>query len=195
MKESLYQSLNAYKPWNEQEEKDRVVILNFIRQYDNCLLRDNEIAHITSSSWIVNKERTKVLMVYHNLYDSWAWTGGHADGDSDLLKVAIKEAREETGIVSIAPVTEEIFSIETLCVNGHVKRGCYVPSHLHLNVTYLLEGDEMERLKVKADENSGVQWVNMSECLTITSEIWMRGIYDKLNQKLSLYERQTGGRL
>ncbi|BCJ95976.1 NUDIX hydrolase [Anaerocolumna cellulosilytica] len=189
MEKSLYQRIDAYKPWNEQEEKDKRGILNFIGLYDNCLLRDNEIAHITSSAWIVNKERTKVLMVYHNLYDSWAWTGGHADGESDLLKVAIKEAREETGIVSITPVMEEIFSLETLCVNGHMKRGCYVSSHLHMNVTYLLEGDEMEQLKVKADENSGVQWVKMNECIAITSEVWMRDIYDKLNQKLSLYER------
>lgn len=187
MEEKLYRIVESFKPFNEQEVKDKKVILDFIRQNDNCLLRENEIAHFSSSAWIVNKARTKVLMIYHNLYDSWAWTGGHADGDSDLLKVALKEAKEETGIVTVTPISEEIFSLETICVNGHVKRGHYVPSHLHLNITYLLEGEERDILTVKEDENSGVKWVNRWECLAITSEIWMRGIYDKLNQKLELY--------
>ena len=83
---------------------------------------------------------TRFLMAYHNIYDSWAWTGGHADGEADFLKVAIREAMEETGITRVTPVTEDIFSLEVLTVDGHEKKGAYVSSHLHLNVTYLLEG-------------------------------------------------------
>ena len=124
-------------------------------------------------------------MAYHNLYQSWSWLGGHADGDEDLLRVALKEAREESGLANIIPVTEGIFSAEALPVFGHMKRGVYVPSHTHLNVTYLLEADEMEATHIKPDENSGVRWFELDEALAAVSEDWMREhIYEKLNAKL-----------
>ena len=147
--------------------------------------RENEVAHFTASSWLVNKEHTKVLMIYHNIYHSWSWTGGHADGDTDLLAVAMREAMEETGVKTIAPVSKYLFSIEILTVDGHIKRGKYVPSHLHLNVTYLLEADEAEVLHIKQDENSGVAWFTLEEALEKCSEPWMiEWIYKKLNEKL-----------
>ena len=78
-----------------------------------------------------------------------------------------------------------IFSIEILTVDGHIKRGKYVPSHLHLNVTYLLEADEAEVLHIKQDENSGVAWFTLEEALEKCSEPWMiEWIYKKLNEKL-----------
>ena len=73
--------IKNYVPYNEQEKKDKELILNAISNYNNILDRECSIAHITSSGYIVNKSRTKVLMIYHKLYNSWAWTGGHADGD------------------------------------------------------------------------------------------------------------------
>lgn len=97
---------------------------------------------MTASSWLLNATHDKVLMIYHNIYHSWAWTGGHADGDRDLLAVAKREAMEETGVTEIRAISEDIFSLEILTVDGHEKRGVYVPSHLHLNVSYLLEADE-----------------------------------------------------
>ena len=69
-------------------------------------------------------------MVYHNIYHSWSWLGGHADGETDLLSVAIQEVKEEAGISKVYPVSEEIFSLESLTVDGHVKKGKYVSSHL-----------------------------------------------------------------
>lgn len=126
-------------------------------------------------------------MIYHNIYNSWAWTGGHSDGDSNLLKVSIREVKEETGIRTVKPITENIFSLEIICVNGHVKREKYVPSHVHLNVTYLLEADENEELKIKADENSGVKWVDIDKAVGLSTEPWMQGIYKKLIKKLNKY--------
>ncbi len=187
MNKRLYTQIKQYQPWNEQEENDQRVMLKYIDLFDNILLRDNEFAHMTSSSWIVNQNRTKVLMAYHNIYDSWAWTGGHADGDADLLAVALRETKEETGILNIKPVSEDIYSLEILCVNGHIKNGKYISSHLHLNTTYLLEADDREEVRVKADENSGVKWVDIREAVNLSSEIWMKGIYNKLNDKLCGY--------
>ena len=126
----------------------------------------------------------KVLMAYHKIYDSWAWTGGHADGEEDLLSVAVREAREETGLQTVTPVMEAPFSVEILTVNGHEKKGQYVPSHLHLNVTYLLRGDDAEILTVKEDENAGVSWFDQAEALEKCSEPWMIDrVYRKLMEK------------
>ena len=124
-------------------------MLNDIRTFDNILTRDNELVHFTASSWAVNQERTKVLMVYHNIYNSWAWPGGHADGETDLQGTAIRELKEETGVKNVNVLSDEMFSLEILCVNGHVKKENYVSSHIHLNLTYLLEVDEKEVLQIK----------------------------------------------
>ncbi len=181
----LKEQIENYKPYNEQEEKDKETMLKYINTFDDVLTRNNEFGHFTASSWAVNKQRTKVLMIYHNIYKSWAWTGGHADGEEDLLNVAIRELKEETGVKNVKVLNNDIFSLEIICVDGHVKRGKYVSSHVHLNVTYLLEVDEEETLKIKEDENSGVKWVNIEDVEKVTEEKWVReNIYRKENEKL-----------
>lgn len=181
---SLYSDIARYQPTNEQEARDQKTMLQFIRNNMDCLLRDNEIAHFTASIWTVNPERTKTLMAYHNIYNSWAWIGGHADGEEDLSAVALRELTEETGVKHGRLVSRDIFSLETLTVNGHIKRGQYVPSHLHMNVTYLAEADESEALAVKADENQAVGWLTFDEALRASSEPWMvERIYKKLISK------------
>ena len=172
--EKLKNDIEMFIPYNEQEEVDRKIMLKYIDDFDNTLTRQNEYGHFTSSAFVLNKERTKILMIYHKIYNSWAWTGGHSDGDNDLLYVAIKEAKEETGIKNVTPILEDIYSLELINVNGHEKRGKYVSSHVHLNVTYLLEADENEVIHIKEDENSGVKWVPINEVLDVSSEQWMR---------------------
>lgn len=181
----LKKQIQNYKPYNEQEAKDKQTILKYIDTFDDVLTRNNEFGHFTASSWAVNQERTKVLMIYHNIYRSWAWTGGHADGESDLLNVAIRELKEETGVENVKIVSPDIFSLEILTVDGHVKKGNYVSSHVHLNLTYLLEVDENEILKIKEDENSGVKWVDLEDVEKVSDEKWIcENIYRKLNEKL-----------
>ena len=181
----LIDEIKAYQPCCEQEERDKAVILAFLDAYDDAFLRENLIAHMTASAWVVNPARDKVLMVYHKLYDSWSWTGGHADGEEDLLAVALREVTEETGVTHVRPVSKDIFSLETLTVDGHEKRGEYVPSHLHLNLTYLLEADDTEALRVCEDENKGVAWFGLDEALRASTEPWfVKRIYGKLNEKL-----------
>lgn len=181
----LVEQLEAYFPYNEQEARDRELILDYLRRHPGAFERSDLIAHMTASAWVVNRERTKVVMVYHRIYDSWSWTGGHADGEEDLLAVALRECREETGLRDVRPVSEEIYSLEVLCVEGHEKRGAYVPSHLHLNVTYLLEADEREELRICEEENAGVRWFTLDEALRASTEPWfVERIYRKLNDKL-----------
>lgn len=182
---NLQQQLESYVPYNEQEEKDRELMLHLLKTCPDIFTRENRTAHFTASSWLLNKKHDKVLLIYHNIYHSWAWTGGHADGEEDLLSVAKREAMEETGVQDIREIGDNIYSLEVLTVDGHEKRGAYVSSHLHLNVTYLLEADEEEVLRVKPDENSGVRWFPLEEAIKAVSEPWMaERIYRKLNAKL-----------
>lgn len=181
----IRQDIEKYVPCNEQERRDKAVILAFMDENLDAFLRTNLIAHMTASAWVVNPERSKTLLVYHKIYDSWSWTGGHADGEEDLLQVALREAREETGVHTVRPVSKEIYSLEVLTVDGHEKRGEYVPSHLHMNVTYLLEAEETETLHVCEEENSGVAWFTLEEALRVSTEPWfVERIYRKLNEKL-----------
>ena len=185
----LIHQIKKYKTFNEQEEKDKYLFLEWIMDHEDAFSRENKIAHITASGWVVNKDRSKVLMVYHNIYDSWSWIGGHADGETDLLATAMREVREETGIKNVCPVTDEIISIEALTVDGHIKNGSYVSSHLHLNVTYLLEADSEETVSIKVDENSGVAWFTPEEALKKSTEPWfVENIYTKLLDRM----RQEG---
>ncbi|RHS85924.1 NUDIX hydrolase [Clostridium sp. AM42-4] len=190
-RKELISKIKKYQPFNEQEEMDKALILNWIETQENAFSRENTVAHMTASAWVVNKERNKVLMVYHNIYNSWSWLGGHADGETDLLAVAVREVKEEAGITNVRPVSDEIFSLESLTVDGHVKKGRYVSSHLHLNVTYLLEADSEEAVSVKADENSGVAWFAPGEALKKSTEPWfVEHVYGKLVEKM-----KTGGAL
>lgn len=181
----LREKIEKYQPYNEQEAKDKQTMLKYIDTFEDVLTRNNEFGHFTASAWTLNQARTKVLMVYHNIYQSWAWTGGHADGESNLLEVAIRELKEETGVKNVKVLNDNIFSLEIICVNGHVKRGKYISSHQHLNLTYLLEVDEKEILKMKEDENSGVKWINLEDVAKASNEKWMiENVYQKLNDKL-----------
>ena len=180
----LIDEIERFRPRCEQEAADRLLMLDFMRTHDDFLLRDNQIAHVTASAWTVNERRTKVLMVYHRIYDSWSWVGGHADGDADLLRVALRELREETGVTDARLADETILSLEVLTVSGHIRRGAYVPSHLHLNVTFLFEADERSALARNVDENLGVRWFSSEEALAASTEPWMvNHVYRKLVER------------
>lgn len=182
---NIIKQVESFVPFNEKEAKDKEIILSCLKSFDNIFTRENELAHITVSAWVTNKNRNKILMAYHNIYDSWAWLGGHADGERNLLSVAIREAKEESGVKNVKALSEDIFSLEVLPVEGHIKKGKYVSSHLHLNVTYLLEADEDEKLEIKKDENSAVAWLTFGEVIEKSSEKWFReNIYTKLLDKL-----------
>lgn len=143
---SLYEAICKYIPVNEQEESDKKQMLQFIKENTNYLERANQIGHFTASMWTVNPERTKTLMIYHNVYHSWSWVG------------------------------------------GHVKKGVWVPSHLHFNLTYLAEADEAEELRIKEDENSAVKWWKNEDALKASTEPWMvDNIYRKLIKKQEQY--------
>lgn len=181
---NLEQQIRMYQPKCEQEKGDQEAILLAIAEYpDTILLRKNCLCHLTSSGFILNPAGTKTLMVHHNIYRSWGWTGGHADGEADLLAVAMKEAREETGIREVRPREDGIVSLDVIPVRAHWKNGAYVNAHLHLNVTYLLTAEESECLIVREEENSGVRWIPVNELERQVSETEMLPVYRKLLER------------
>ena len=186
----LIEDIRAYRPCCEQEERDRALILDYLAGHPGALRRTDETAHLTASAWVLDGAHEHVLMVYHRLYDSWSWIGGHADGEADLLAVALRETREETGVEHVRPLSEEIFSLEILTVDGHEKHGVYVPSHLHLNLTYLLEADDRDTLRACEAENTGVRWFTPAEAFAASTEPWfVERIYKKLDHKARRYKR------
>ena len=177
------QMIKQYVPFNEQEEKDKQFFID-CENREQILTRDNERCHLTSSAFIVNKNRDKVLCTYHKIYNSWTWTGGHADGDDDMLYVAQKEAKEETSLPKFKVLLSTPISIESVPVLGHVKRGKHIPAHIHLNVTYLFEADEKDKIHIKDDENSGVEWLTFEELLKRSKEPYMIPVYKKIIEKI-----------
>lgn len=186
----LLSELKAYVPYNQQEQGDRALLVAWLQaaQGDDSLAARlwgrGDPAHLTASAWVVSPDRSVVLMAYHNLYDSWAWLGGHADGQRDLRSVALREVREESGLAQARLASPDILSVEVLTVDGHEKRGAYVSSHLHLNVTFLVEADPAEPLRAKPDENRAVAWMAPEEALARSTEPWfVERIYSKLVAK------------
>ena len=171
----------AFVPGCQQEEKDRQAMLGYCAVFDSPLLtRDNPFAHFTASGLILNPQRTKTLMIYHNIYRSWGWTGGHNDGDADFLAVALREAKEETGLTQVRALSVQPLSLDVLPVWGHTKRGAYVAPHMHLSLAYVLLADEDQPLCSKPDENSGVRWIGLNALATECGEAQMLPVYEKL---------------
>ena len=178
------EELQRYRPQSFQEETDRETILAYIRAFpDTVLTRANIFAHITASSMIFNEAGDKVLMIYHNLFRSWSWTGGHADGETDPYETALREAREETGVRTLVPIGGGLAAVDVQAVWGHVKRGRYVSAHQHLNYSYLFRAREEEPLRIKADENSRVGWLPAAGLSELVSEPDMLPVYEKLIER------------
>ena len=174
------EELRQFEPTCSQEAADKEIMLSYFHTFpDNILTRENAFAHVTASSMILNEAGDKVLMIYHNIYRSWSWTGGHADGETEPLQTALREAREETGIKELK-VLGGLASVDVLPVWGHIKRGKYVSSHQHLNYSYLFEADERQPIRIKEDENSRVGWISIAGLRDAVTEPDMIPIYEKL---------------
>lgn len=183
---TLYEELKTYHPYDEVEKANVDAFLKFIEKFgDDIWTRDNIIGHVCASAWVVDKSRRKVLMVYHNIYQSFAWLGGHADGDKDLLEVAKREVMEESGLENVKVLNDgKIFDVNFQFVIPHMKRGYHITSHLHLSVVYLFEGSCDGILTVNQAENSAVAWIDVDDVLENTKEDHMKPVYTRLMKKV-----------
>ena len=179
--------IEGYVPQDEREAEERRIILELMdREGDRLLQRGCAYAHLTASSIIVNPGRTATLMAFHRIYHSWAWTGGHADGEPSPEALARREAEEETGITGLRRLGGGAMSVEILPVWAHEKRGRAVGSHLHLNVSYLFEAEDSGALRAAPEENTGAAWLPVDKLSAFVTEEQMLPIYNKLIQRANI---------
>ncbi len=150
---NLREQLGRYRTPYEEESG---FIQDFLELTDDPLAygRERLEGHFTASSWIVNRKRTHTLLTLHRKLGRWLQLGGHADGNEDLLEVAMQEAQEESGLKSLAFVDQAIFDLD----KHIIPERSHVPEHFHFDVRYLLEADLEEPL-IKSDESISLAWV------------------------------------
>lgn len=172
-KNKLKNLLENYMPTaQEQVYKDRM--LGFLQQYDDCFERSLQIGHFTASAFLLNKDGSHALLMHHAKLNIWVQPGGHADGDSDLCAVSVKEAQEESGIESIVPVSFEIFDID---IHRIPARG-FEPAHDHYDVRFLLQVTSDESL-VPNRESKELRWISRYEKTLPTHEPSVVRMFEK----------------
>jgi A/G-specific adenine glycosylase len=187
--EKLKAQLLAFQSIDDKEAQAQQKLLKAMEIEGTALLGREPHIHLTASAFLVNPEKTKTLMVYHNIYQALCWTGGHADGEADLLQVATKEAKEETGILQVWPVSHQILSLDILPVPAHKKNGKFVKEHLHFSVAFGMIAPEKQALKVKPDENQDVRWLPIEDIDKMCKETHMLPIYHKILNRIAEHEK------
>ena len=151
---TLIEMLKNYRPEAQEEIffKDRMI--SFIKENQNCFERSLEIGHITASAWLLNKDGSKALLMHHMKLDRWFQLGGHCDGNPDVLAVAIKETQEESGIIQISSVSENIFDIDIHLIPENKKE----KAHYHYDVRFLLQVTSNEEI-IQNNESKELRWI------------------------------------
>lgn len=182
--QNTLQIIKEYTPFNQQEETDKQTMLFACQIFNNLLTRENPFCHFTASAFVLNKQKNKVLCCFHNIYNSWGWVGGHADGIDNPLAVAQKEAQEETNIKALTPLSALPISLDILTTDGHFKRNQFVSGHLHFNICYLFEADQNQHIQPKPDENKSVEWIELNKLPLLAREPQMKTVYQKIIQRI-----------
>ena len=137
----------------------------FVETHPDCFERSLQIGHITGSAWIVDRDRSCALLTHHRKLNKWLQLGGHADGDPDILQVALREAREESGLRDIRAVSEDIFDVDIHVIPA---RGGE-PEHRHYDVRFLLEADRNAPLTASLESRS-LAWIPLERIAGLNAE-------------------------
>jgi 8-oxo-dGTP pyrophosphatase MutT (NUDIX family) len=154
--QSILTLLNNHHPADERERHMTTVAIDFIRSNPDCFERSLLKGHVTGSAWIVNPERTHILLIHHVKLNKWFQPGGHCDGDADVLSVAMKEANEETGL-DVTPVSREIFDID----NHTILQKGDIPKHWHYDIRFLMEAKKEQEILPNNHETISVRWIEL----------------------------------
>jgi len=176
-KDLIYQLkdyLNKYP--DEQIKVDN--ILEFMNRENECFERNNWNGHFTGSAWIVDDTRNWVLMTKHLQLNMWLQLGGHAEGNSNLFKVALKEAIEESGLTKFTALSSQIFDLDI----HQIPRFKNLPSHLHYDVRYIFEAKIKNEKIIISDESHDVSWVNKNDVLNKNSEESISRMLNKMKE-------------
>ena len=162
----LQQQLAEYNSTYPEEKVYKEQILTFMQHHPNCFERSLEIGHFTASCWLVNKDNTKALLTHHAKLNKWLQLGGHADGDQDLLAVAVKEAQEESGILNIVPLSNKIFDIDIHLIPANSKE----KAHYHYDIRFLLQVISDEPI-VQNHETKELRWISKNR-VDLPTDSW-----------------------
>jgi 8-oxo-dGTP pyrophosphatase MutT (NUDIX family) len=167
----LRELLRTYQPFDEYEAAMATRLRNFLDAAtgDAPFARDlagtqPEWGHVTGSAWIVNENGTRTVLVHHAKLGLWVQPGGHCDGECDVLAVALREAREETGL-DVAPLETGLFDVDV----HHIPEYWNTPEHLHFDVRFLLGADDAST-PVLSPESRAVRWVTLDEAAQLNDE-------------------------
>jgi len=169
----LLNDLEEYRKRYPRETDTLSRFVDFVSAHEDCFLRSQKLGHITASAWLLNPDSTSVLLTHHRKLNRWLQPGGHADGDSDILANAIREAQEESGITSIQVLSEAIFDLDIHTIPTHGKE----TAHLHYDVRYLLQAKHT-RYVVSA-ESHDLAWVDMQQIRDYSEEDSILRMADK----------------
>ncbi|MBX5496895.1 MAG: NUDIX hydrolase [Bryobacteraceae bacterium] len=164
-REHLLQQLSRYRPFDEHETAMAERLRDFVASHPDCFERSLAVGHITGSAWVVDADRSHVLLTHHGKLDKWLQLGGHADGDPDVLRVALREVMEESGLEDIRPLSEDIFDVDVHLIPA---RG-HEPEHFHYDVRFLLEADRNAPLQITG-ESKALEWVKVNRVVELTQE-------------------------
>ncbi|MDX2152260.1 MAG: NUDIX hydrolase [Bryobacteraceae bacterium] len=164
-REALLAKLRAHVPATDEEAEMTARLAAFVEAHEDCFERSLLVGHITGSAWVLDHDRTHVLLTHHGKLDKWLQLGGHADGEADTLAVALREAREESGLEDVHPLTEAIFDVDVHVIPARKTE----PEHFHYDVRHLLVADRNAPLRI-TEESKDLQWVQVAEVAQLTSE-------------------------
>ncbi len=149
--------LNQYDEDELENQHSKALLIKFAERYKNCCERTLTVGHFTGSCWLVSKDGQRVLLTHHKKLERWLQLGGHADGDSDLAQVALREAEEESGLTDLV-VEPEIFDLERHAIPA---RGSDA-EHYHHDVRFVVQATGGEDFVV-SDESHALAWRVISE--------------------------------
>ncbi len=147
--------LEQYHPTAPEEIDAKRDMLTFLAQYKDCFERTLEVGHFTASCWLLSKDGSHALLTHHAKLGFWVQLGGHCDGDPDVLAVGLKEAQEESGIMGIHPVSDQLFDIDIHLIPARK----HEPEHYHYDVRFLLQVTSDEQFVV-SHESKELRWVS-----------------------------------
>jgi 8-oxo-dGTP pyrophosphatase MutT (NUDIX family) len=161
----LIQQLQEYQTRWPEEAALAQRFIRFLTDHDDGFERELQVGHVTGSAWLVNRAGTHILLTHHKKLNIWVQLGGHADGDSDLLRVSMREAEEESGLSEIVPVSTQIFDIDAHAIP---RRGDF-PEHTHWDIRYALQAKGNEDYVV-SEESHDLRWVEIATLPGFTQE-------------------------
>ncbi len=164
-REKLVAQLNEYSPFNAEEGKMLTKMIAFVSHHESCFLRSNLKGQVTGSAWILDYDHQHVLLIHHSKLDKWLQPGGHTDGNANVFEVALKEAKEETGLNSLIPFGEEIFDIDIHDIPEYKE----VPAHLHYDIRFIFEADMNEKPTIN-HESKDWKWIPLQEVEKLNNE-------------------------